>query len=198
MNMAKSLDEIQKENMDAAMKSFGAMSKAFQAIAVEFANYAKRSLEDHTVATEKLMAAKTLEKAIELQTEYVKTAYEGFVAHATKIGELYAISTRGATAGVFAQPRARPETFVDMSSSQFDPIAEERAEHQCPARMLQTASATGHFRLCGPGDAQLVGCHFGAFHAGSDFLEGDIPRDVWRTVFRLHVDAEGRETTVVG
>ena len=37
--MPKNIDEIQKENMDAAMKSFGAMSKAFQAIAVEFANY---------------------------------------------------------------------------------------------------------------------------------------------------------------
>jgi hypothetical protein len=90
MNMAKNIDEIQKENMDAAMKSFGAMSKAFQAIVVEFANYSKRSLEDHTAATEKLMAAKMLEKAFEVQTEYVKTAYEGFISHATKIGELYA------------------------------------------------------------------------------------------------------------
>jgi phasin family protein len=90
MNMARSVYEIQKENMDAAMKSFGAMSKAFQAIAVEFANYSKRSLEDHTAATEKLMSAKSLEKAVEMQTEYVRTAYEGFVAHATKIGELYA------------------------------------------------------------------------------------------------------------
>jgi phasin family protein len=90
MNMAKSVYEIQKENMDAAIKSFDAMSKAFQAIAVEFANYSKRSLEDHTAATEKLMSAKSLEKAVEMQTEYVRTAYEGFVAHATKIGELYA------------------------------------------------------------------------------------------------------------
>jgi len=90
MNMSKNVDEIQKENMYAAMKSFGAMSKAFQAIAVEFANYSKRSLEDHTAATEKLMSAKSLEKAVEMQTEYVRAAYEGFVAHATKIGELYA------------------------------------------------------------------------------------------------------------
>ena len=74
--MAKNLDEIQKENMDAAMKSFGAMSKAFQAIAVEFANYSKRSLEDHTAATEKLMSAKSPERAIEVQTDYVRTAYQ--------------------------------------------------------------------------------------------------------------------------
>jgi hypothetical protein len=69
MDMPKNIAEIQKENMDAAMKSFGAMSKGFQAIAVEFANYSKRSFEDHTAATEKLMGAESLEKAFEVQTE---------------------------------------------------------------------------------------------------------------------------------
>ncbi|HXL68086.1 MAG TPA: phasin family protein, partial [Xanthobacteraceae bacterium] len=34
--------------------------------------------------------AKTFDKAIEVQTDYFKTAYEGFVAKASKIGELYA------------------------------------------------------------------------------------------------------------
>ncbi len=33
---------------------------------------------------------KSLDKAIEVQTEYAKSAYEGFVAEATKLGELYA------------------------------------------------------------------------------------------------------------
>ena len=62
--------------------------------------------------------------------------------------------------------------------------------------LLLTASAAGHFRLCGAGDLQLLGCHSGAFHPGTDFLEGDVPRDVRRTMFWLHVDAEGREAAV--
>ena len=33
--------------------------------------------------------AKSLEKAIEVQSDYVKSSYEGFVAEATKLGELY-------------------------------------------------------------------------------------------------------------
>jgi hypothetical protein len=53
-------------------------------------NYSKKSFEDGTAAVERLMGAKTLEKAIEVQAEYAKSAYEGFVAQATKIGELYA------------------------------------------------------------------------------------------------------------
>lgn len=32
---------------------------------------------------------KSIEKAIELQTEYAKTSYETFVAESQKIGELY-------------------------------------------------------------------------------------------------------------
>ena len=38
---------------------------------------------------ESLLGAKSLEKAIEIQTDYVKTAYEGFVAQSSKLGELY-------------------------------------------------------------------------------------------------------------
>ena len=52
-------------------------------------NYSKKSFEDSTAALEKLFGVKSIEKAIELQTEYAKSAYEGFVAEATKIGEMY-------------------------------------------------------------------------------------------------------------
>jgi phasin family protein len=91
--MMKNFDDVQKvgkENMDVAMKSFGVVSKGFQAIATEVADYSKKSFEDSTAAIEKLMGAKTLEKAVEVQSDYVRSAYEGFVAQATKIGELYA------------------------------------------------------------------------------------------------------------
>ena len=91
--MLKNFDDMQKfgkDNMDATMKSIGAASKGFQAIAAEVTNYSKKSFEDGTAAAERLFGAKTLEKAIEVQSDYVKTAYEGFVAEATKLGELYA------------------------------------------------------------------------------------------------------------
>jgi hypothetical protein len=91
--MVKTIDDVQqfgKDNMDATMKSFGALSKSFQAIAVEVADYSKKVFEQGTAATEKLIGAKSLEKAIEVQTDYAKSAYEGFVAEATKLGELYA------------------------------------------------------------------------------------------------------------
>jgi phasin family protein len=66
------------------------MSKGFQAIAVEMADYSKKVFEEGTAATEKLIGAKSLDKAFEVQSDYVKTAYEGFVSESTKLGELYA------------------------------------------------------------------------------------------------------------
>jgi phasin family protein len=91
--MLTNFDEVQKlgkGNVEATLRSFGVASKGIQAIAAEVTNYSKKSFEDGTAAVERLMGAKTLEKAIEVQSEYVKTAYEGLVAQASKLGELYA------------------------------------------------------------------------------------------------------------
>lgn len=83
------LQQVSKESVETAMKSAETMSKGAQAIATEVAEYSKKAFEEGTAALEKLFGVKSLEKAIELQSEYAKSSYEGFVAKATKIGELY-------------------------------------------------------------------------------------------------------------
>jgi len=83
------MQKFGKATMDTALSSFGAWSKNAQAIAVEVVDYSKKSLEDSTAAWERLMGAKTLEKAMEVQGEYLKSSYADFVAEATKLGELY-------------------------------------------------------------------------------------------------------------
>ena len=91
--MVRNIDEVQqlgKDNMDATLKSFGAVSKSLQTIAIELADYSKRVFEQGTAASERLLGAKSLDKAFEVQSDYVKSSYEGFVAQATKLGELYA------------------------------------------------------------------------------------------------------------
>ncbi len=84
------MQKFGKDNMDAALKTFGVVSQGAQAVAVETADYAKKSFENGTAAFEKLAGAKSLDKAIEIQSDFVKSAYEGFVAQSSKIGELYA------------------------------------------------------------------------------------------------------------
>ena len=90
--MLKNFEDFQKlgkENVDTCMKQFGTVSKGWQAIATEVVDYSKKSFEHGTATLESLLGAKSLEKAIEIQSDYVKTAYEGFVAQSSKLGELY-------------------------------------------------------------------------------------------------------------
>jgi len=90
MNNFEDMQKVGKDNMDLAMKSFGTVSKGMQAIAVEMADYSKKSFEDGAAVFEKLAGAKSFDKAFEIQTDYAKSAYEGFVAQSTKISELFA------------------------------------------------------------------------------------------------------------
>lgn len=78
-----------KEQFDAAVASANSFSSGFQAIAAAYGDYTKKSFEDTKSFVEKLSGVKSFDKAVELQTEYAKTAYETFVAESQKIGELY-------------------------------------------------------------------------------------------------------------
>lgn len=79
-----------KETIDAALKNYASVTKGFQAIATEVADYSKKAFEDSVAHFEKLVTVKSVEAAYELQTNYVKAAYEGYVAEAQKLGEMYA------------------------------------------------------------------------------------------------------------
>ena len=79
-----------KEQFDAAVASAGTFTKGLQAIASAVSDYSKKSFEDGSAFVEKLATVKSLDKAIEAQTDYAKSAYERLVAESTKIGEIYA------------------------------------------------------------------------------------------------------------
>ena len=91
--MVKSLEDMQKfgkDGVEAALRSFDAYAKNAQSIAQELADYSKKSVDEGTKTVEKLFGAKSFENAIEIQNAYLKSAYEGFVSQATKVGSLYA------------------------------------------------------------------------------------------------------------
>ena len=83
------MQKLGKDGMDMAMTSLGAWTKNAQAIAVEVVDYSKKSVEGSAAAWEKLIGAKSLETAMEVQNQYLKSSYEDFVTEATKLGELY-------------------------------------------------------------------------------------------------------------
>jgi hypothetical protein len=79
-----------KEAMDNALKGYSEVAKNFQAIATEATEYSKKSFQDTVTHMETLAGVKSLEAAFELQSNFAKSYYEGFVSEATKMGEMYA------------------------------------------------------------------------------------------------------------
>ncbi len=87
------VEEIQqygKEHYETAVAAASTFQDGFQTIATAYGEYAKKSFEDTKSFVEKLAGVKSLDKAIEVQTEYVKSAYETFVSESQKIAGLYA------------------------------------------------------------------------------------------------------------
>jgi len=64
-------------------------SNTTAAIATEASDYSRRSLENSTSFVARLLGAKSFDSVIQIHSEYAKTSYEGFVAQAKKMGELY-------------------------------------------------------------------------------------------------------------
>ena len=73
-----------------------------KAIATAYADYAKTSFEQGKTYVEQLAQVKSLDKAVELHTQYAKMAYETFVAEANKISDLYKEFTKEAFAPLAA------------------------------------------------------------------------------------------------
>ena len=96
INNFEDFQKISKDNMDLALVSAGAVGKGFQALASEAAGYSKQSFEAGTAAFEKLLSAGSLDRAVEVQSEFVRSAYEGYVGQVTKVGTIVADMAKNA------------------------------------------------------------------------------------------------------
>jgi phasin family protein len=86
------IEDIQqygKEHLETVVASATTLQTGFQAIASAYGDYTKKSFEDTKSFVEKLSGVKSIDKALEVQTEYAKSAYETLVAESQKIAGLY-------------------------------------------------------------------------------------------------------------
>ena len=90
-NANRNLSQLQEssEQTNAADPSMTSFPGGFHAIATAYSDYTKKSFEDTRMFVEKLSGAKSVDKAIEIQTEFAKSAFETFMAESQKIGALY-------------------------------------------------------------------------------------------------------------
>jgi hypothetical protein len=113
----ETVQKLGKDSFTATVKALEVATTGTQTIVVETADYAKKSFEQTASTFEKLVGVKSLDKAIEIQTDYVKSAYEGFVAHSTKTRELYAKLAQDSFAPFHAVRSTAQSTFAPAKPS---------------------------------------------------------------------------------
>ncbi len=86
----ESFGKFNKELIDGVMESTAALTSGMQAIAAQSVDYARTSVESSSSAIEKIVAARSAEKVLELQLDYARSAIEGGVAQVTRVGDICA------------------------------------------------------------------------------------------------------------
>jgi phasin family protein len=85
----ENIQQYGKEHLETVVGSATTVQSGIQAIAAAYAEYTRKSFEETKALVEKLSGVKSMEKALEIQTDYAKAAYESFVAESQKIAGLY-------------------------------------------------------------------------------------------------------------
>jgi hypothetical protein len=85
-----------KEGYDAVVASTTAMTKGYQAIAQEVADFSRKSFEKNTDIATKAMSAKSFDKVLEVQQGYAREAYDTMVGEVTKINDMYVAAAKEA------------------------------------------------------------------------------------------------------
>ncbi len=96
MDTFSDMQRLSQTNVANALQVWGDWNRNMQSIASEVGNYQRRSLEDGTEVLHRLMAAKSIEQAFEIQTTYARRAYQTYLDEMNKIGGLYAGMARDA------------------------------------------------------------------------------------------------------
>ena len=89
MVKVEDIQQYGKEHLETVVASATTLQNGIQTIATAYGDYTKKSFEDTKSFVEKLSGVKSLDKAVEVQTEFAKSAYETFVAESQKIAGLY-------------------------------------------------------------------------------------------------------------
>lgn len=101
-----SMQKLGRDGAEAATRSLGVMSTGAQAATSEAVEFAKRSFEQASSAAERLLAVRSVESLVQLQSEFLRSSYENLVAQTSKMGELAVTTTKDAFApveGLFAK-----------------------------------------------------------------------------------------------
>lgn len=92
-----------QQNVDALVKSSEIAAKAVEGFGSEVTAFSKKAFDNGVAAAKELAGAKTVTELFEKQSSFAQSAFEGFVAQATKLNEIYAAAAKDIAAPVTAR-----------------------------------------------------------------------------------------------
>jgi phasin family protein len=96
---AKGFDHLatfNRHNIEAFIRSANVAAKGFELINTEILTFSRQALEDSVAATKAVMSSKSLQEAVEVQSDFAKTAFDTYVGQVSKMGDIVQTVTRGA------------------------------------------------------------------------------------------------------
>jgi phasin family protein len=105
------LNEVSRKNLDAMVQSVTAATKGAEAIGSQAMNYGKSSMDQGAEAARALTAARSVQEAVELQTNYARTALEGYLNELNRMSETVANSVKESLAPINERATAAMETM---------------------------------------------------------------------------------------
>lgn len=82
------LADLGRQNLAAVLRANAAFTEGLEAIGKEMMGYARTSLETAAETATALLAAKTFEDVIQLNTDFAKASFERMIAGSTKLSEM--------------------------------------------------------------------------------------------------------------
>jgi phasin family protein len=84
---AEEMQKLSKENLEACIQASQIIAKGMQELGREWTAYMQESLERSAAAAKALMAARSFQEVVSLQSDWVKASLDKLVAETTKLSE---------------------------------------------------------------------------------------------------------------
>jgi hypothetical protein len=95
--MGREYQRTVESGFQTASKSFSEANKGFQALAAEMMEYSKAAFDDAMRTWGQLIGVRSLDQAMQIQSDYAKRAYDNHMAELSKVGEMCLSTMRDAS-----------------------------------------------------------------------------------------------------
>ena len=103
---------VGRETFDAFVKASTIATSGYGAIGQEWFDYSRQAMEQSAAAAKAMVGAKSVQDFVELQSDWAKRAFEGYVAETTKISEMAVKTTNEAVAPIQSRVDEMVKTYA--------------------------------------------------------------------------------------